>query len=59
MTTKTYTVTFSPAENVYDEAQLLKSIFESIDAVADAEVQDGDNSPAPETEESTKGDSIA
>ena len=55
---KTYTVTFSPSENVYSETQLLKSIYESLYAVANAENQEAVNTaPIPETGVQMKGDS--
>ena len=53
---KSYTVTVSPSENVYDETQLFKSIFESLYAVTHTEIQeDADTDPPSEM----KGDSIA
>jgi hypothetical protein len=45
---------------MFGESQLLRSIFESIYAVSNAEIQrDIDTASSPNTEESTKGDSIA
>ena len=40
---KNYMVTFSSSEKVYDESQLLKSIFESLYAVTQAITQEGAN----------------
>jgi hypothetical protein len=40
MLTPKYTVTSSPSDNVYSEAQLLVSIFESIAAVTNAEAKE-------------------
>ena len=54
-TKKTYTVTFSSSENVYDNSQLLTSIFEGIDAVTNSAVQVGSPVPLqPESAESEK-----
>lgn len=60
MTPNFFTVTSSPAGIAYDETQLLKSIFECIDAVVYTEVRDGEDvSSIPEPEKLTKGESIA
>ena len=54
MTPKIYTVTSSPSDNTYSEAQLLVSIFECIDAVVSAEAQEEVNIPQPENKESVR-----
>ena len=55
---KIYSVTLSPAGNVYDESQLLKSIFESIFAVTHTKVQESAYVlPPKEPENPMKGDS--
>ena len=56
---KTYTVTISPAENVYDESQVLKSIFESIYGMTHTGGQENSNTVhLTENEKLMKGDSI-
>lgn len=50
-----YIVTFSSAENVYDEQQLFKSIFESLYAIS-GNINDAPHTP---TSEEPRKESIA
>jgi hypothetical protein len=52
---KNYIVTTSPSESVYGEEHLLRSIFESLFAVINAEVSDKSNLSSG-TEELKKGE---
>jgi len=55
---KNYSVTLSSAGNVYDESQLLRSIFESIFAVTQTKILENTNATPPaKAVNPTKGDS--
>ena len=53
--TKTYTVTLLPSKNAYGEAQLMRSIIQSLYAVTNIEIP-GETNQSSETEQSMKGE---